>query len=163
MIRFISLIALLFIGLSAYAQNAGMKAEVKLSPAGGFTATTSDVTGHVTKEADGYSAKDVKVNLKNIKTGIELRDKHAQKHLETEKYPEALLVTAAGKGEKGKAKIKFHGEEKEVEGTYKKLNDKFLQANFVIKLSDFKITGIRYMGVGVKDEVPVELIIPIKK
>lgn len=161
--RFISFLVVLLFSLSAEAQKAGLKAEVKLSPAGGFTATTPDVTGEVTKEEDGYKATNVKVNLKNIKTGIELRDKHTQKHLETEKFPEATLVTAIGKKEKGKAKIKFHGEEKEVEGTYKVLNDKFLQANFVIKLSDFAITGIRYMGVGVKDEVQVELIVPLKK
>lgn len=163
MIHSISFLIVLLVSLPAYAQQAGMKAEVKLSPAGGFTAATAEVTGEVIQEEGGYKAKDIKVNLKNIKTGIELRDKHTQKHLETDKFPEAILVTAIGKKDKGKAKINFHGKEKIVEGTYKVVSDKFLQANFVIKLSDFNITGIRYMGVGVKDEVPVELVIPIKK
>lgn len=157
-----SLVLSLLLNTQVYAQSVGMKASVKLSPAGSFTAETSDVTGHAKKEGDGYQAKDITVNLKKIKTGIELRDEHTQKHLETEKYPEAVLVTASGKDGNGKATIKFHGEEKPVEGTYKILNDKFLQANFNIKLNEFKITGIRYMGVGVKDDVAVELIVPIK-
>ena len=158
----LSLFFSLLLNTQTHAQSVGMKASVKLSPAGSFTAETSDVIGHATKVGDGYQAKDIKVNLKKIRTGVELRDTHTQKHLETEKYPEAILVTASGKDGKGKATIKFHGEEKPVEGTYKILNNKFLQANFNIKLNEFKITGIRYMGAGVKDDVAVELIVPIK-
>ena len=152
----------LLINFSVAAQEVGMKAAVKLSPAGGFTAKTADVKGEAYREDDGYKAKDIKINLKKIKTGIELRDQHTQKYLETEKYPDAMLVEGIGKDEKGKATIKFRGKEKTVEGTYKIISNKFLQASFPIKLSEFDITGVRYMGVGVKDEVNVEVTVPIK-
>lgn len=163
MIQFYSFIFFSLINTTAFAAEVGMKADVILTPAGSFIAQTNTVTGEASVEGDTYKAKDIKVDLKTITTGIELRDKHTQKYLETEKYPEAILVNAIGKKGKGKAKINFRGKEKIVDGTYKVLEEKFLQANFKIKISEFDITGVRYMGVGVKDEVKVEIIVPIKK
>ncbi|MEN0059946.1 MAG: YceI family protein, partial [Bdellovibrio sp.] len=58
--------------------------------------------------------------------------------------------------------IRIKGIEKEIEGTYSIEKD-VLNAQFKLKLADFKITGIKYMGVGVKDEVTVSVTVPIKK
>ena len=162
MMRFLSFIFLFTTSSFVFAQDVGMEAEVHIT-GGRFTAKTSDVTGFATKEGDSYKAKDIKVNLKAVKTGIELRDKHTQNYLDTEKYPEATLTEATCKDGKGKAKIKFRGKEKDVDGTYKVIDDKLLEASFPLKLSEFDITGIRYMGVGVKDDVQVKVTVPIKK
>ena len=99
--------------------------------------------------------------MKSLKTGVELRDKHTQKYLETPKFPEAVLVSATGKGGKGKGKIKIRGVEKDIEGTYK-VEGKLLKADFKLTLSDFDIKEINYMGVGVEDEVTLHVAVPMK-
>lgn len=142
-----------------YAQEA--KVSVKLSPAGSFIGKTNQVKGVVQKSGDGFSAQNIIVSLKSLKTGIELRDQHTLKHLEVEKYPEAVLVKAGGSGGKGSGIIRIKGIEKNISGTYTVSGQK-IKAEFPLLLSDFKITGIKYMGVGVKDQVTVEIEVPVK-
>lgn len=135
--------------------------DVTLSPAGSFKAKTADIKGFVTKNGDEVSAKNIVVNLKSLKTGIELRDKHTLKYLEVGKYPEAVLISAKGKGGKGVGKIRIRGIEKDISGTYK-INGNELQAEFKLNLAEFKITNINYMGAGVDDEVVLHVAVPIK-
>ena len=135
--------------------------DIKLTPAGGFTGKTSDVKGVVKKVGTKFVAQNIVVNLKSLKTGMGLRDKHTQDHLGTNQFPEAILVKAEGENGKGKGIIKIRGIDKLVTGTYK-VNGKDLVATFPIKLSDFKIEGIRYMGVGVKDQATVNVTVPVQ-
>lgn len=150
--------ALLFSSLT-WAASASV--DVTLSPAGSFKGKTADVKGFVTKKGDEVSAQNIVVNLKSLKTGIELRDKHTQKHLETEKFPEAVLLSAKGKGGKGTGKIRIRGVEKDITGTYK-VNGNELEAEFKLNLADFKITNVKYMGAGVEDEVVLHVAVPVK-
>jgi len=141
-----------------------VEVDISLSPAGSFVAKTTSVTGFALAKGNQVAAKDVHVNLKDLKTGISLRDSHTQKHLETEKYPEAVLIKGLGKDGKGKAKIKLRGKEKVVEGTYALSADrKTLNADFPIVLSEFDINGVKYMGVGVKDQVMIHIHLPVKE
>lgn len=145
------------------AADAGMEADVALTPAGDFKAKTDDVKGEAIADGDTIHAENITVNMKSIKTGLSLRDKHAkEKYLEVDKYPEAVLVKAIGKGGKGKARIRFRGIEKDVDGTYK-IDGSMLVAEFPLKLSDFGISGIKYMGVGVDDVSKVHVTVPLKK
>jgi polyisoprenoid-binding protein YceI len=146
---------------STIAWSASVTVDVNLSPAGSFKGKTSDIKGFVTKKGDEVSARNIVVNLKNFKTGIELRDKHTLKHLETDKYPEAILISATGKKGKGAGKIRIRGIEKEITGTYK-INNNELLADFKLNLADFKITNVKYMGAGVDDEVVLHIAVPIK-
>jgi polyisoprenoid-binding protein YceI len=156
-----SLIVAIALSQVSFAQNC--EVDVTLSPAGSFVGKTSSVSGHASLKGDTVVAKGIKVKLTDLKTGISLRDNHTQKHLETEKYPEAELLMGQGKAGKGKAKIKLRGKEKVVDGTYTLSSDKTkLDAKFPIVLSEFGITGIKYMGVGVKDEVMVRVQVPVK-
>jgi len=159
-------IASLFFASSAFAQNAkGMKAYVTLFPAGDFIAQTSDVTGFAEMVSPTeVKASNIKVNLKTLKTGMELRDDHAKnKYLEVAKYPEAILVSATGKDGKGSGVLKFHGKENKVEGTYSLIGgNKLLKAEFKIKLSQYGINEINYKGVGVDDEVKIEVLVPVQ-
>jgi hypothetical protein len=150
--------ALLFSTLT-WAASAAV--DVTLSPAGSFKAKTSDVKGFATKKGDEVSAQNIIVNLKSLKTGIELRDHHTLKRLETEKYSEAILISAKGKGGKGTGKIRLRGIEKDIVGTYK-ISGNELLAEFKLSLPDFKITNINYMGAGVEDEVVLHVAIPVK-
>jgi polyisoprenoid-binding protein YceI len=146
--------------LSALAQNATV--DVTLRPAGSFKGSTTEVTGFATQKGDSVEAKDIKVNLKSLKTGIKLRDEHTGKYLETSKHPEAVLLSATGKGGNGEGTIRIKGIEKKVTGTYK-IEGSNLVAQFPIKFSDFKITGVKYMGVGVDDDGVIHVTVPIKK
>lgn len=158
----ISLVLLSVVHQSGFCEK--LEADITLFPAGSFVAKTDDVKGVAFLRGDQVLAKDIKVNLKTIKTGIALRDSHTQKYLETEKYPEAVLLKAVGKNGKGKAQIRFRQKEEVVEGTYTISKDKkTLEARFPLSLAKFGITGIKYMGVGVQDETVVRLKLPLKE
>jgi polyisoprenoid-binding protein YceI len=154
-------LAILIVSPSLWAQP-GVVADVKLNPAGSFKATSNDVSGEAVASGGIFKASNIIVKLKNFKTGLALRDKHmTEKYLEVGKYPEAVLVSAEGKGGKGKATIRLHGVEREVAGSYQ-VSGNELVAEFPIKLSEFNITGIKYMGVGVNDDVNVHVTVPVK-
>lgn len=135
--------------------------DVTLNPMGDFKAKTAAVKGEAIKKGDEFTASNITVNLKTLKTGIEGRDKHTQKYLETEKFPEAVLLSASGKGGKGKGRIKIRGVEKDIVGTYK-VEGKQLKAKFDLKLADFGIKDINYMSVGVEDTVVLNVSVPVK-
>ncbi|NCN40784.1 YceI family protein [bacterium] len=154
-------LTLLFLCQFGFSQS--LEVDVTLSPAGDFVGKTSDVSGTAMIKGESVAAKNIKVSLLNLKTGIDLRDKHTKKYLGTDKFPEAVLIKAVGKNGKGKAKIKFRGVEKTIEGTYKVSGDrKRLNASFPLTLSEFGISGISYMGVGVKDVVKIRLELPLR-
>jgi polyisoprenoid-binding protein YceI len=135
---------------------------VSLSPAGSFVGKTDDVRGEIEIMGDGYKAENISVGLKNLKTGIQLRDKHTQDYLETSKHPEATLIHAEGKKGKGTGEIKIRGIVQKVEGTYT-IEGNLLRAEFPIFLEKFNIKGIRYAGVGVKDKALIKVSVPLRK
>ncbi len=148
-----------FIGSMAAASEAVV--DVTLNPMGSFKAKTGEVKGEAVVFGDTVKAENVIVTLRNIKTGIALRDKHAtEKYLDVAKFPDATLLQATGKGGKGRGRLKIRGIENEVSGTYK-IKGKELHAEFQVKLSAFGITGIKYMGVGVSDEIRIHIVLPI--
>lgn len=158
-----SIFALLVICSFAFSEP---NAEVDFKVSGGvnFKAKTKDVKGKVVMKNNEYIAQGVAVDLKNLSTGMGLRDDHMKnKYLEVTKYPEAILVAGKGGNGKGTGKIKIRGKEKDITGTYKAISDKEVEAKFDINLSDFDIKGIRYLGVGVKDTVSVTVIVPLEK
>jgi len=149
--------------LSSVVYAASVNIDVKVTPKGDFVAKTSEVTGFATQSGDTFKAENIVVKVKNFKTGMPLRDKHmTEKYLEVEKHPEVVLISAAGQGGKGKGRIKVKGIEKDIEGTYK-VEGNELTAEFPLKMSDFNITGVKYMGVGAHDDMKVHVTVPIKK
>ena len=154
-------VAALAVTYSSAVLAASAAVDIKLTPAGGFTGRSEEVKGAVKKVGNKFVGDNIVVNLKALKTGMGLRDKHTQDHLETAKFPEAILVHAEGENGKGKGTVKIRGIEKPVEGTYK-VTGKDLTATFPIKLSDFGISGIRYMGIGVKDAATINVIVPVQ-
>jgi len=158
-----SILAILFSFGIAYANGTGAVIDVNLIPAGDFKAKTDDIKGEAVLEGDRVIARNIVVGLKDLKTGISLRDKHAkEKYLEVDKFPEAVLVYATGKDGKGEGRLRIRGIEKEIRGTYEIVGD-YLKADFPLKLSDFGITNIKYMGLGVDDIVNVHVKVPLRK
>lgn len=135
--------------------------DVVLSPAGSFKAQTSKVSGTAYKTADGVAAENVIIEASALETGVSLRDKHLKERLLADKFPQIKLLKAVGKNGQGKGEMEIMGMKKLVTGTYKIDGDK-LKAQFKMKLTDLEIKGVRYMGVGVKDEVTVSVDLPIK-
>lgn len=161
----ISILLAFLMGVSqwAVAQSPGVKIALKMSPIGSFDAKSSTVKGVAKKSGSGITASGIVLPLSSLTTGMGLRDSHMKdKYLEVKKYPNAELTVGQGANGAGKAKIKLRGVEKEVEGTYKVIGDKFVEAKFEIKLSDFNITGIRYQGIGVKDTAEVVAVVPLQ-
>lgn len=139
---------------------AGVEIDVKLSPAGSYKAKTEKVKGVAYKTADGIEASGVTVDLNSLKTGIELRDKHTKERLMSNKYPQAKLIKASGKDGKGTATLEIKGKKIEVTGSYKIVGNE-LQAQFPVQLPALEINDVKYMGVGVKDEVVVNINLPL--
>jgi polyisoprenoid-binding protein YceI len=142
----------------------GVVVDCKLSPMGSFQAKTKDVKGSVVIKNNEVQADNISVNLKTLTTEMPLRDDHMKnKYLEVDKYPDATLILGKGKDGKGEGKIKIKGVEHAVSGTYKLVSDNELRAEFDINLSDYKISGIRYLSVGVKDQAKIVVNVPVRK
>ncbi|MFZ4404159.1 MAG: YceI family protein [Pseudobdellovibrionaceae bacterium] len=140
----------------------GVSLKFKLSPVGDFTAKSKDVQGLAFEKGSEVYAENIIVPVKSLSTGIDLRDEHMKnKYLDIKKFPEVKLIKAKGSAGKGKALLEIKGIKKIVSGTYK-VDNKELTAQFSLKLSDYKISGIKYLGVGVNDEIKIEVTVPVK-
>lgn len=135
--------------------------DVKARPALSFKIKTSDIKGFAIQKGNSFEAQNIVVSLTNLKTGMELRDTHTKKYLEVEKFPEAILISAKGEGGTGSGVIKIKGIEQKISGTYK-IEGSNLVAEFPLKLSDFKITGVKYMSAGVDDDIKLAVTVPVK-
>jgi hypothetical protein len=156
------LIAILLVSSQfAFAGSANVGVDVSLSPAGGFKAETDKVQGFAYKTPTGIAAENVLIDMKSLKTGVSLRDKHTKEHLLVEKYPQSKLIKAVGKGGKGEAIVEIMGKQQKVKGTYT-VEGNLLKAQFPVNLPDVNIKGIRYMGIGVKDQVMINVQLPIQ-
>jgi polyisoprenoid-binding protein YceI len=156
-------IVLMLLSSFVFAET-GVEVDFKVTMGKTFTAKTKSVKGKVVQQNGELIPQGIVVDLKTLTTDMGLRDDHMKnKYLEVGKYPEAVLTTGKGKDGKGTGKIKIRGVEKDISGVYKILNDKEVEAKFDLNLPDYNITGIRYMGVGVKDKVNVRVVVPLEK
>lgn len=131
-----------------------MSVNVNLSPAGSFEIKSNKIIGSVSKQDNVYSADKINVPVKSFSTGLDLRDKHTKEKLNYKKYPSVKISNAKAKDGKGTAKIKIMDVEKNINFKYS-LDHGSIKVSFTLKLSDFSIEGISYMGIGVKDEIDI--------
>ncbi|PYR66949.1 MAG: hypothetical protein DMF88_14515 [Acidobacteria bacterium] len=139
---------------------------------GSFNAKTTALAGTLTaggSTIDGSLA----VDLRTLDTGISLRDDHLrEKYLEVDKgagYDKAVLSQITLKGlnpdaPEGKGSfsgsLALHGVTKMVSGPVdvRKAGAGFrVKASFPVNLPDYNIAEPRYLGVGVKNTVQVEV------
>ncbi len=139
--------------------------EVQLSPAGSFTIESKKIKGKVfLTESGNIISENIRIPVESLKTGVELRDNHLKKKLGIEQDKKAflLLVKAKGKKSSGTATFKVLDKEQSVPFKFIKLSENYGQANFSLSLEKFGITGINYMGVGVKNIVNIKVVMPYK-
>lgn len=113
----------------------------------------------------------VKVPLRNLKTGIGLRDRHMkEKYLEVDRYPDARLSVAhsalqfPGKGATLEAsaigRFTLHGVSRNVHFRYKakgKSNGYRIEGLLHVNMHDYGIRVPSYLGVTVKPDVAVKV------
>jgi len=110
-----------------------------------------------------------KASLKDIKTGIGLRDNHTKKYLGTEQWPDASLtvdksaikVPEDGKKSSGSApgKFRLHGVTKDVKVAYsaeRHGSEYAIDGHFSVNIEDHKIEKPCYLGVCVDTTVKVD-------
>jgi len=136
---------------------------MKLTPTGDFSAKTSEVTGFAYKDGKKVKAQNIIISMTTLDAGLKTRTEHMKnKYLEVGKFPKATLISAEGENGKGKGVLEVHGVKKDVSGDYK-IDGAELVAHFPVKISDFNIQKAKYLGVGVNDEVQVEVRVPLKE
>lgn len=134
--------------------------KVGLFPMGSFHITSERVIGRGEKKGSQYLAKEIKVLVNTLTTGMSLRDKHMKEKLEANKYKFITVSDIVAKDGKGTAKITIRNITKNVGFTYKDEGGGKATAEFKLNLKDFSFTGINYQGVGVEDEVVIDATIP---
>ncbi|MBT3585743.1 MAG: YceI family protein [Halobacteriovoraceae bacterium] len=161
-ILFTILLSLLLVPVSMAGPKKGVKVYVALSPAGSFEINARP-KGKVKVKGDQISASKITVSVKRFKTGLDLRDEHTVKKMEPKKFPKVLVTNIKGKAGMGKAFIVIKGVKKKISFTYKKLSEKYYRATFKLHLKEFNFSGLKYMGVGVKDEVKIVATLPVER
>jgi|SRR5690606_25544491 len=145
----------LIFSLTTWAKN-NVNIHVTLTPAGSFNAVTDKVRGKIVKTDTGFTAKRIEVNIQNIKTGIDLRDEHFWEHLNAKTHSKATLTELKGSNGNATAILQVNGVKVPVSITYQENGD-VVDANFKVKASDFKLPPKSYLGVGVSDEVNINV------
>ncbi len=157
-------VAVLFFNLNSQAQKQTIvtaRAYVTLFPAGDFIAQFTG-KGFATLTKDGLTAENIEIQVDSFNSGISLRDSHAKnKYLNMKEFPVIKLIKAKGAKGIGEAEIKIKEKVNKVSGTYSIVDKKSVLVKFKIKLSDFEIAKINFKGVGVEDDVAIEVNVPL--
>lgn len=135
--------------------------KVALTPAGNFEAKSEKLKGEVKKNGAGFTAENLWVKTDELKTGIDLRDEHFHKHLNSAQLPKITFTQVTAADGKGTGTLSVNDVKKPVPFTYKTLSPNKIEATFTVKPSDFKLKDANYMGIGVKDSVDVVAIIEV--
>ena len=159
--------------------QADVRVTCPMTVGGSFEVKTAALSGSVTSSAarsDGLDGSLV-VDLRTLDSGISLRNEHLRgTYLEVDKapgYDKAVLsdidlkgVNRDAPGGKGSftGSLTLHGATKTVSGPVevrKSAAGLQVRASFPVNLSDYNIAEPRYMGIGVKDTVRVEVVFTI--
>ena len=147
---------------SLFAADKGIVVDVSLSPAGSFQIKSAKVKGKMVKSGDGkIRSNGLKVSVRSLKTGIDMRDDHLKKRLMHKKFKKVEIVKAIGAKGRGVGIILVKGIKKKFKFSYKEMGN-MIKAKFKLSLKDFKIKDLSYMGVGVEDKVTVIATVPLK-
>ncbi len=134
---------------------------VSLSPAGSFSAVSEKAKGNLFKQGDAFTADKISATIESFKTGIDLRDEHFWKHLNSTKHDKAVLTNLKATGGKATADLEVNGVKKPINITYKVAGEEIV-ATFAVKASQFGLAKAEYLGVGVEDNVKVEATLPYR-
>jgi len=149
----------LFIMNASFAHEVTVK--ISLWPAGGFEAKSEKLKGEVKKEGNKMTAENLWVKVDELKTGIDLRDEHFHKHLNSEKFPKISMSQIVAENGKGTGVLSVNENKQPVTFTYKNNGPKKIEATFKVKASAFKLPPAKYMEIGVDDDVEIVAVIDV--
>ena len=109
--KFIIALSIAIMSVAAFAETQ-VTMFITLSPAGSFNAVNKKVKGNLIKQNGAFTTDKLYLNVENFKTGIELRDEHLWKHLQSTKHPKATLTDLKATGGKGTANLEVAGVKK---------------------------------------------------
>lgn len=155
------LFLVLILSTSVFAESK-IKLFVALTPAGSFEAVSDKLEGKLIQKNGEITADKLWVSIESFKTGIDLRDDHFWKHLNSATHTNAVLTDVKGKGGKAISTLEVNGVKKLISMNYKEKNGKIFTA-FNVKASDFNLAKAVYLGVGVSDEIKIEANYPFVK
>ena len=125
---------------------------------------------------NGKANGEFRLDLKNLNTGISLRDEHMkEKYLEVGKNPNAILKIQEMplppnlqkiNSTEFKGELTLHGVTKAIQGKFEveeSSGQKKAKAEFSIALDDFGIDIPKYMGISVAKEVTVEVNLALRE
>jgi len=142
-----------------------------LTVGGSFEARSKAVVGDLAfAAASGAVNGAVQVDLDTLQTGIGLRDRHLKdKYLETHRsdgfmsarLEEIRVERTEGTSIPFSGKLTLHGEQHTISGTADMQSQRDgsvrVRARFPVSIAAFGIQPPRYLGVGVRDEVQVQV------
>ena len=158
--KFIMMVILLLSSIPSFAEEK-ITLFVTLSPAGSFQAVSKKAKGNVIKENGVFTADKISVSIESFKTGIDLRDEHFWKHMQSSTNPKATLSTLKASGGKGTAQLEVNGKKNPVTIVYVEKGPEIL-AKLIVKASDFSLPKAEYLGVGVDNLVAIEVALQFK-
>ena len=158
--KIIMVVAFLLASLTSFAEEK-ITLFVGLTPAGSFQAVSKKPKGNLIKEKGAFTADKITVTIESFKTGIDLRDEHFWKHLQATKHPKATLYDLKAQGGKGTANLEVNGVKKQITISYVEKGTEVM-AKFKVKASDYALPKAEYLGVGVDNDVPIEITLPFK-
>ena len=135
---------------------------VELNPAGSFQATSENLRGELIKKNGVFTAKNISVNIESLKTGIDLRDEHFWKHMNSLKYNQAVISDLKGENGKATAQLEVAGVKKMIQISYQEEGNNIV-GKFTVSAHDFKLPQAEYLGIGVEDKVVSEVTMPFKQ
>jgi len=162
-------------------QQGNVRIMCSMTVGGSFDTRTAALSGTVATSTSGSPALDgnFTVDLRTLDTGISLRNQHLRDHyLEVDKAPgydkailsEIVLQGLTGDAPQGKGSftgsLTLHGVKKTVSGAVdvrKTGHGLEVKASFPLGLSDYNIAEPRYLGVGVKNTVQVEVVFTVSQ
>ena len=146
-----------------------------MTSGGGFDVKTAALSGSVTASPGGSPAFDgsLVVDLRTLDSGIDLRNEHLRTtYLEVDRGPDYNKATVSAIDLKGlnrdapdgkgsfTGSLTLHGTTKAVSGAVDVRRAGAglqVKASFPVNLSDFSIREPRYLGIGVKNTVQVQV------
>ena len=180
----IAALALAFLGLAGTAagseswrvSSGDLRARCRLTVGGSFDAATTVISGSLrpeAREASGFSGA-LRVDLGTLDTGIRLRNAHLRDtYLEVDRgetfrvavlsdirLGEPFPAGSAAHETTFSGTVLLHGVERPVTGETElsRTDGRVrIEARFSLRLEDFDIPPPRYLGVGVRDEVGIEV------
>ena len=158
--KFIMMVILLLSSIPSFAEEK-ITLFVTLSPAGSFQAVSKKAKGNVIKENGVFTADKISVSIESFKTGIDLRDEHFWKHMQSSTNPKATLSNLKASGGKGTAQLEVNGKKNPVTIVYVEKGPEIL-AKLIVKASDFSLPKAEYLGVGVDNLVEIEVALQFK-